>query len=336
MKDRDRSQEIKATGTSDTFDGSVPPKISVMLPTYKRPEALERTLAAMEKQSLEPACYEIIVVDDGSADHTEMVLAKFAEQTCNRFRYIVLKDNGGPARARNFGLAACRAEVVLIIGDDIEPDRFLVENHLNSHLQQPDDSHALLGYVSFPEEMEPTGFMQWLAAGGRKYFFNYQDLAPGQPAGPLYFYTCNVSVKMALLERSGWFDESFPYASHEDLELGHRLAEQKMQMIYQPSARGYHWHMLSVKGIARRVYLMGYSAVMFWEKVEDKGGMTKQILRRLITWGAATRPFVALWDWLGSKLYVEDRTYPVSWHLLLFLSFFIGLGDGQKGVTPRV
>jgi glycosyltransferase involved in cell wall biosynthesis len=314
----------------------VPPTISVMLPTYKRPEALERTLAALEKQSLEPDCYEIIVVDDGSADQTEMLVDEFARQTHIRFSYIVLKDNGGPARARNFGLAACRAGVVLIIGDDIEPDRCLVEKHLDSHRQHPEDSHALLGHVSFPEEMQPTGFMHWLATGGRKYFFNYQDLVPGQPAGPLYFYTCNVSVKMALLDKSGWFDESFPYASHEDLELGFRLAEQDMQMIYEPAALGYHWHMLSVQGIARRVYLMGYSALMFWEKVEDKGGLIRQKMRRLISWVAATRPFVALWERLGSKSYIEDRKYLISWHLLLFLSFFIGLSDGQKGGKPRV
>lgn len=307
-----------------------------MLPTYERVDALKRTLAALEKQTLSCEEYEIIVVDDGSRDGTKSALQHFANQTDSRVSYIILAENGGPARARNFGLACSRGEITLIIGDDIEPDRQLLGRHMQFHRQYPDNSHALLGYVTFPEGLKPSSFMQWLENGGRKYFFDYHGLTPGQQAGHLHFYTCNVSVKMALLEKSGWFDESFPYASHEDLELGYRLEGQGMHMIYDPKAVGYHWHMLSIEGITRRIYFMGYSADLFWQKVEASGGVIRQLIRNIIIWLASTPPAVAMWRRLKAKEFCETRQYSLQWHTLLFLCFFIGLSDAKRKKTPRL
>jgi len=227
---RDRSREIKAVGQSSNFVLSATPEFSVLLPTYNRADALHRTLSALEKQTVDMAVCEIIVVDDGSTDSTDRVLWKFSEKTDTRIFYALLKENGGPARARNIGLSMCRGRAVLILGDDIEPAASLLEKHLHFHREHPDEQDSMLGFVSFPKGLQPNSFMRWLAQDGRKYFFNYQDLEAGQLAGPLFFYTCNVSVKISLLNKSGWFDESFPFASHEDLELGYRLAENGMRL----------------------------------------------------------------------------------------------------------
>ena len=331
-----RAGDIKIDGKSHGFAIHSEPQISVMLPTFRRLDTLQRTLSALVNQALPHADYEVVVVDDGSRDGTETFLHRFAESTNLQFNYLVLKDNGGPARARNFGLSRCRAEVVLIIGDDIEPASDLVTAHLGSHEQNPDRGHAVLGHVSFPEELEPSAFMRWLEQGGRKYFFNFQDLVPGQEAGPLFFYTCNVSVKKALLDSTGWFDESFPYASHEDLELGYRLAAQGMKLIYEPHAVGSHFHMLTIQGITRRIYLMGYSAELFWQKVQARGGTTRQTLRNMISQAVSTPPGISLWKSLAQKEFDESKQYQMQWHILLALSFFIGLSDSKSGKDPRV
>ena len=330
------SRDIAKSGTSPVYDADWVPLISVMLPTFKRSEALRRTLVGLERQTLATDLYEIVVVDDGSQDGTGHQLEEFAQETTCRFSYVILVKNGGPARARNFGLARCRGEITLIIGDDIEPDKHLLEKHLQFHQQNPELSHALLGRVTFPERLEPSCFMKWLEDSGRKYFFNYRDLSSGQRVGPQFFYTCNVSVKMALLDRSGWFDESFPYASHEDLELGYRLAQKGMHMVYDAGALGYHWHMLSEPGIARRIYLMGYSAAIFWQKVDDRGGYLKRALRNLITWFASLPASVSIWQKLREKAYSTTKRYPTQWHILLFLSFFIGLSDARRHREVRV
>lgn len=331
-----RDDEIGVAGQSERFAFFSHPEISILLPTYNRSEALARTLTALHHQSSSPDLYEIVIVDDGSSDNTLEVINECVAENRNSINYLGLKENGGPARARNIGLSKCRGKVVLIMGDDIEPERDFVARHLAFHHDNPDDEYAMLGYVSFPPQMQTNSFMRWLETRGRRYFFNYQELQPDLEAGPLFFYTCNVSVKAALLAKSGWFDESFLFASHEDLELGYRLSEHGMRLVYEPSARGYHWHLLTVRGIARRVYLMGYSADLFWKKVKVRGGILKRAARCILARVSSTTPFLSAWERLCERKYADDREYPMQWHLLLFLSFFIGLADSGRGLEPRL
>ncbi|MCI5165424.1 MAG: glycosyltransferase family 2 protein [Candidatus Electrothrix sp. GM3_4] len=333
---RERREEIRTVGQSSSFHATESPDLSVLLPTFNRADALHRTLQGLEQQTADKAVYEVIVVDDGSDDNTPEVLKQFAEQTTLRLSYALLKENGGPARARNICLSMIYGKAVFITGDDIEPSDTLVERHLRFHQEHPKAQDALLGYVSFPEGLEPNEFMRWLATKGRAYFFNYADLTPGKEAGPIFFYTCNVSVKTALLEQSGWFDESFAYASHEDLELGYRLADQGMRLIYDPVAEGFHWHMLTIQGITRRVYLMGYSAKLFWSKVNQQDGLVKRGLRRLLALCCSAPWGIWGWNWLRKQEYSAQKTYPLQWRMLLFLSFFIGLADAYKKRKIRV
>lgn len=332
----DNQRNIRCSGLSNTFEQANKPAISVLLPTYKRVEALERTLRSLADQNVAKESYEIIVIDDGSQDGTETFLETFSKKTQNRFYYKSLAENRGPARARNTGLRCCNGRVILIIGDDVVPEANLLNEHLAFHETHPDETFALLGHVHFPEALNPSAFMRWLESGGRKYFFNYADLTPGGKASPLFFYTCNVSVKASLLEKSGWFDESFRYASHEDLELGYRLEDQGMHLIYNDKARGAHWHMLSIQGIARRVYLMGYSAALFWQKVKDESSWLKKTTRNLIAWASTTPPGILLWNSLRRKEYEDREVYSSYWHALLFLSFFIGLSDSLNKRPIRV
>jgi GT2 family glycosyltransferase len=179
--------------------------------------------------------------------------------------------------------------------------------------------------------MNPSSFMRWLERGGRKFYFNYAALEPHRRASTLFFYTCNVSVKRSLMEKSGWFDESFPFASHEDLELGDRLAKKGMRLIYDPDVIGYHWHYLSAGGIARRVYLMGYSAHLYWQKTGRNDTWVKNSIRSLFTAVCSNPTLFGFWTVLRKKHYSRDKSYPLHWRLLLFLGFFIGLSDAERG-----
>ncbi|MEA2457347.1 MAG: hypothetical protein QOC95_319, partial [Thermoleophilaceae bacterium] len=53
-------------------------KMSVVIPTYRRRDALHRTLAALEQQTLDPGAFEVIVVDDPVDDDSEAVAAVVA------------------------------------------------------------------------------------------------------------------------------------------------------------------------------------------------------------------------------------------------------------------
>jgi glycosyltransferase involved in cell wall biosynthesis len=85
--------------------------VSVVVPTFNRAELLDHTLTSLEQQTTPPA--EIIVVDDGSTDATDELLA--ARQVT-----VVRNPSGGwgPARARNAGLARVSTDYVAFVDSD--------------------------------------------------------------------------------------------------------------------------------------------------------------------------------------------------------------------------
>src|SRR3954471_18639687 len=106
-------------------------RISVVLPTFNRRARLERVLAGLERQSVDPSCFEVVVVDDGSTDDTEAWLGRQAQR---RFAVNAKRQaNAGPAKARNTGIAAAQGEFVLFLDDDVEPTPDLVAEHLRCH-----------------------------------------------------------------------------------------------------------------------------------------------------------------------------------------------------------
>ncbi len=96
------------------------PKASVIIPTYNRSDALQKTIASVLAQGERDL--EVIVVDDGSTDNTRDVIDAFTD---TRVRYFH-KPNGGPASARNYGLARAGGTYIAFLDhDDLWPPNFL-------------------------------------------------------------------------------------------------------------------------------------------------------------------------------------------------------------------
>jgi glycosyltransferase involved in cell wall biosynthesis len=315
--------------------GEKPPAISVVLPTFNRADALVKVLGALESQSFPLRSFEVVVVDDGSSDGTAETLADYAGRTALSLRFNSLGKNSGPAAARNAALRMARGKIIVIIGDDIVPPPEFVGRHAVWHEAHPDERDALLGYVTWPAEIRPSRFMKWLEEGGRSFYFAYGGMKSGAQVSASCFYTCNLSVKRGLLFRTELFDETFPHASHEDLELGHRLGKLGMRLWFERSVKGFHWHYLTIESAARRIYLMGYSASIYWQKVEDGAGAAKRMLRSVIPSLFASFPMVTLWKTLCRSNLSDEKGNTLAYRTLLTLCYWIGLGDSRKGIPPR-
>jgi len=301
---------------------------SVIIPTFERPETLKHVLTSLESQKYIQWTFEIVVVDDGSKDSTPNILQEFAEQTDLPFKHKCLAKNSGPAKARNCAISLSRGRLIIIIGDDIEPNPEFIKQHIMWHDQNSQEFKALLGFITWPKGMNANNFMQWLENGGHAFFFDYLNMKDGMEVDPArYFYTCNVSLKRSMLFKTSLFDETFPHASHEDIELGYRLRKAGMKLYFYRSAEGYHWHNLNVRDISKRVYLMGYSARQYWEKVVDNPLIGIRTIRRLIA-SVCALPFARLV--LKSairRVHEKDRQHPFLWKMILILSFWIGVSD---------
>jgi glycosyltransferase involved in cell wall biosynthesis len=99
---------------------------SFIIPVYNRPQELEELLACVAKQSY--TNFEVIVVEDGSTDKSDLVVKNFANQLKINYYF---KENGGQGFARNYAFERAKGDYFIILDSDalIEP------NYLEAALQ---------------------------------------------------------------------------------------------------------------------------------------------------------------------------------------------------------
>jgi len=107
------------------------PKVSVIIATYNRATFLAETIDSVLQQRFRD--YELIVVDDGSTDHTRTLVESYR----SRIRYLY-QQNRGPSAARNLGARHARAPwIAFQDSDDLtEPDHLeVLHTYANEHPQ---------------------------------------------------------------------------------------------------------------------------------------------------------------------------------------------------------
>ncbi len=233
------------------------PEISVIIPTRQRLTSLRRTFEGYRRQSLARKHWELVIVADGPDPAVAALVEEYASEL--PVRYIAIAQ-AGPATARNQGISAARAQLLLITGDDITPHSDLLLQHYRMHLEHPDKSTAVLGHIDWPEELEVNAVMRLVNENGQQ--FGFANLVDGQVVGPEFFYTSNISLKRELLqELPQVFLSDFPAAALEDIELGMRLErDHDLCIHYCAAAKGFHHHPMTLESFAARQQNVGRSA----------------------------------------------------------------------------
>ncbi|MEO1901601.1 MAG: glycosyltransferase family A protein [Alcanivorax sp.] len=93
------------------------PGFSIVIPAYNYARVIERALVSALRQDYAP--FEVVVINDGSTDDTEAVLADLAARRPEPFR-VVHQDNAGLAAVRNRGLREARHDWLLFLDADDE------------------------------------------------------------------------------------------------------------------------------------------------------------------------------------------------------------------------
>ncbi len=92
-----------------------PPLVSVVIPTYCRPDLVSVAIRSVLAQSY--SNLEVLAVSDGPDAATQTAVSVLAEAD-GRVRYIELPENVGPAQARNAGVLAAKGEWIAFLDDD--------------------------------------------------------------------------------------------------------------------------------------------------------------------------------------------------------------------------
>lgn len=137
------------------------PAVSVLMPVYNAAATLAEALESLGRQSL--ADFEVVVVDDGSTDHSLAVLEEWS-RTEPRLR-VLRRDHQGITAALNSGLEACQADLVARMDADDRAHPQRLELQAQYLLENPQTAVVGCLVKGFPEEQLREGFrvyIDWL------------------------------------------------------------------------------------------------------------------------------------------------------------------------------
>ncbi len=202
------------------------PDISVVICVYDGADTLAATLHALAAQSLARERYEVIVVDDGSADDSARIASRFAVR-------LLQQRHRGLAAAKNAGWQAARGEWVAFTDDDCAPTRHWLR-WLDTAVGQGEDALGAAGrIVGYPSSAAAARYVE--LTGG----FN-TDRHLQHPRFP-YAPSGNVMYRRAALAAVGGADER--YAFYESCDLHTRLRRSHGgAFYYEPRAVVLHRH----------------------------------------------------------------------------------------------
>ena len=257
LTDRERrpKQALAAVGEAFT-EGPFPrdmqwPRISVVVCTHNGSRTIEKTCQEVVKLAYPD--YEVIVIDDGSTDHTADIVRKYPVR-------LIQTENQGLSAARNVGANAATGEIVAYIDDDAWPDP-----HWLSYLAMAFDSGEFAG-VGGPNIAPPDEGMVAdsvaNAPGGPIHVLLTDDVAEHIPG-------CNMSFRKSALMAVGGFDPTFRVAG-DDVDLCWRIQGQGWKLGFTSAAMVWHKRRSSMKAYLRQQWGYGKAEAMLEQKWPEK------------------------------------------------------------------
>ena len=261
------------------------PRVSVIIPSFNRGHCIAGSVESVLAQSFQDL--EVIVVDDGSTDDTQEVLARFG----NRIR-VIRQDNAGVSAARNAGIRAARAPWIAFQDSDDtwRPEKLQTQIECLERYQgqmcftrSVADSGEMLKDI---EDIASTPVESGVYSIDQGAAIDSVSSARGHP-----FLQTSV-IARALLERVGNFDTSLSAA--EDTLLIFNLAffagflyvDRPLVVIHRGSAGSLTYDSRPESAARRYASYLRVQATMYWRLLEtypNKAPVTRRHLAYFIS-----------------------------------------------------
>jgi GT2 family glycosyltransferase len=232
-------------------------ELSIVLSTLGNHEVLGLVLDGYERQDAPPGSFELIVVADRDEPEPDAVVRAIDGRP-----YPVRLLRGevpGLSANRNTGWHAARAPLVMFTDNDTIPAKRLVSEHLASHRRWRAQEDAVLGLVRWAPDINVSPFMKWLEYGLQ---FQYESIR-GQDASWAHLYGANASIKRALLERVGGYDEQHLPYGYEDIDWGYRAHRHGLRVRFNSQAVVEHYRTMTVADWQARAQRLAVSEWRF-------------------------------------------------------------------------
>jgi GT2 family glycosyltransferase len=232
------------------------PAVSIVIPSRHRPAKLARCLRAIAEGDLEREAYEVIVVLDGED------VAAVPEPSGLEVRWL-RQARGGPAAARNRGVAAASGEILLFTDDDCEPARDWARLLVDRVTAAPD---ALVG-GRFVNGLPENGW----AEASHLVLDVVVEQTNAREAPIAFVPSANLGLRADVFRAVGGFDERFALAAAEDRDFCARCVEAGHPIVLAPEAVVRHHHGMSIAGFCRQHATYGIGAVTYQRARRQRG-----------------------------------------------------------------
>lgn len=266
--------------------------VAIIIPCLNSP-IIEQVLAAVLAQAGIEQVVDLLVV---GKDKTGTV-AKMGPP-------VRLLDTGQPvlaARARNLGLAATPAGLLIFLDSDCVARPGWLMGHLAAHQA---------GHRVVSGGVDPAGCNYWHLVYNLTLF---HELLSSNPAGPRDFLaTLNLSVERSVIEQIGGMNDNIDRV--EDVDWTTRMRRAGIQPYFWPTATIYHNHnRTQLAQVWRDCAISGHQ--MRWLRLQHPDLLqAPNLLRfpRLLLW---LSPLIAAW---ATGRIIRQRIYllPRFWHTL--------------------
>ncbi|MEK7196076.1 MAG: glycosyltransferase [Nitrospirota bacterium] len=275
--------------------------VSVVIPAYNAEKTIAACLDSLMKQDYS-GDYEVLVVDDGSADSTPDIVSGY-----ERVR-LIKQANAGPAAARNKGAAAAKGEIILFTDSDCVPEGNWI-TEMVSPFKDNRDVVGVKGRYKTKQKEATARFVQF------EYEDKYRYMQKDKYIDFIDTYSAGFKREI-FLEMRG-YDTEFPVACAEDVELSFRLSKKGYKMIFNPNAVVYHIHPARLKDYLRKKYKFAYWRIVAVKENPGKiikDSHTPQIMKLQVLFPPAV---------LGSALLAIAYNSLMYFSLLCFFVFIL-------------
>jgi glycosyltransferase involved in cell wall biosynthesis len=208
------------------------PAISIIIPMHNSERTIQKCLQAVFASNFRD--FEVIAVDDASADNTLKIVKKFP---C---KVICLKNNSGPAAARNIGAKTAKGEILLFLDADavLKKDTLqrIVEDLKGKNLD------AVGGLISAPQK---SAKLTTFYKNAHHHYFQIKLPEEINVLSGVLF-----AIRKEAFRKVKGFREDFKEA--EDIELSQRLLENGFKIQLDKNLEVEHMQEYSLQDILKK------------------------------------------------------------------------------------
>ncbi len=183
--------------------------ISIVIPTYNSDKLIANLLDSVFKSNVKN--FEVIIVDDCSTDDTVEIVKNYP------LKLVELRENSGPAKARNIGVKKARGDIIFFLDSDIVLQKGTIEE-VEEYFRSNPSSNCVIGICT--KEPLNEGFVPRYMA-----LFEYIHLSGSKAENVSVFSPRCGAVRTDFFKKMGGFNEKYAGADVEDFEFARRVNE---------------------------------------------------------------------------------------------------------------